>query len=84
MSSNGLRFTLAAGGATAVTLLALWELKRILDRAASEGGNMTTPPLLGPWQARQAAWRRRWWPVLLLVAIIFGVLSFLAVSLARP
>jgi len=35
MSSNGLRFTLAAGGATVVTLLALWELKRILDRAAS-------------------------------------------------
>jgi len=28
MSSNGLRFTLAAGGATIVTLLALWELKR--------------------------------------------------------
>jgi len=126
MSSNGLRFTLAAGGATVVTLLALWELKRIRDRAAAEGGNMTTPPLLGSWQAqnphlrnptppeidqqmrsgetlpngtygtgrplpewwadyraRQAAWRRRWRPVLLWVAIIFGVLSFLAVSLAR-
>jgi hypothetical protein len=29
MSSNGLRFMLAAGGATAVTALAIWELKRI-------------------------------------------------------
>ena len=52
------------------------------------GGKPVEGPPIRPaewarnYQARQQAWRRRWLPVLLVLAVIFGVLSFL--TFARP
>ena len=52
------------------------------------GGKPVEGPPIRPaewarnYQARQQAWRRRWLPVLLVLAVIFGVLSFLI--FARP
>ncbi len=50
----------------------------------TSGSDRPLPDWWADCRARHAAWRRHWRPVLLWVAIIFGVLSFLAVAATRP